>query len=74
MKRGGKPKRLEAPKTIKKKKGQAQKPMIKERRKRKEAQIRRLEKNQHKKKAESGSPEAVKASGSLRHVAQPRED
>ena len=48
--------------------------MRKEGRKRKEAQIRRLEKNQHKKKAESGSPEAVKGSGSPRRVAQPRED
>ena len=48
--------------------------MRKERRKRKEAQIRRLEKNQRKKKAESGSLEAAKGSGSPRRVAQSRED
>ena len=42
---------------------------------RKEPQIRRLEKNQRKKKkAESGSPEAAKDSGSLRRVAQLRQD
>ena len=48
--------------------------MRKERRKRKEAQIRRLEKNQRKKKAESGSLEAAKGSGSPRRVAQSREN
>jgi len=48
--------------------------MRKERRKRKEAQITRLEKNQRKKKAESGFPEAAKSSRSPRRVAQPRED
>ena len=48
--------------------------MRKERRKRKEAHIRRLEKNQRKKKAKLGSPEAAKGFGSPRRVAQPRED
>ena len=72
MKRDGKPKRLEAQKH--KEKRQARKFIKKEKRKRKEAQIRRLEKYQHKKKAESGSSDAAKGSGSSRRVAQSRED
>ena len=48
--------------------------MRKKRRKREEAQIKRLENYQRKKKAESGSSEAAKGSGSPRCVAQSRED
>ena len=68
-KRGGKPKRLEAQKDHE---IRAPKPM-KEEKKRKEAQIRRWKKNQRK-RAESGSPETAKGSGSPRHIAQLRQD
>ena len=72
MKRNDKPERLEAQKH--KEKRQARKIMRKERRKRKEAQIRRLKNYQCKKKAGSGSSEAAKGLGSPRRVAQSRKD